>query len=121
MADRDKPIDDDLRHDEMEYDPAVEPQSSKAWLNLLTESEDAFQDWNDHCDNIDRQYANMERLASIGRSKEFQMFWSNAEVLKPAIFPAPRRRSWCRGSRTGARSTRLRARCWSAARSWPST
>ena len=45
------PVEEDLRHDDLEYDPqaveAIEPKSSKAWLNLLQESEDAFDDWND--------------------------------------------------------------------------
>ena len=45
--------DDDIRHDDLEFDPALEPKSSKAWINLLEESEKAFDDWNDHCDNID--------------------------------------------------------------------
>ena len=34
---------DDIRHDDYEYNPAVEPKKAKAWLNLLQESEDAFE------------------------------------------------------------------------------
>src|SRR6478609_8328513 len=88
-----KPHDEDLRNDDQEYNPAVEPKSAKAWLNLLQESEDAFESWNAHCDNIDRLYASLERLGSpkgyrsnIVRSKEFQLFWANCEVIKPAIY-----------------------------------
>ena len=55
-----------VRHDDLEYNPAVEPKSSKAWLNLLQESEDAFEDWNNHCDKIDKHYANLERLSRHG-------------------------------------------------------
>ena len=52
MAEYDKPpIEEDIRSEDHEYNPAIEPQSSKAWLNLLQESEDAFEDWNHHCDN----------------------------------------------------------------------
>ena len=87
------PVEDDIRHDDLEFDPnaveAIEPKSRKAWLNLLQESEDAFKPWNDHCDNIDKQHANLERLANNVRDKEFQMFWANAEVLKPSIYAKP--------------------------------
>src|SRR3954467_2070015 len=92
MAD-DKPNDEDLRNDDAEYNPAVEPKSAKAWLNLLQESEDAFESWNTHCDNLDKLYASLERLGSpkgyasnLVRSKEFQLFWANCEVIKPAIY-----------------------------------
>jgi hypothetical protein len=85
------PTDEDLRHDDLEYNPAAvaatEPRSAKAWLNLLEESEKAFDRWNDHCDLIDKQFANLERLANDNaRDKEFQMFWANCEVLKPSIY-----------------------------------
>ena len=81
-----KPIDEDIRAEDFEFNPALEPDSAKAWLNLLRESEDAFEDWNDRCDNIDKQYANLMRLADNVRDKEFQLFWANCEVLKPAIY-----------------------------------
>ena len=83
------PHEDDLRHDGLEYDPAVEPRKALAWLNLLEESERAFEDWNDHCDNIDERYGNLARLCNMSRAREFQMFWANAEVLKPAIYARP--------------------------------
>ena len=83
------PVEDDLRHDDEDYDPQVEPKSAKAWLNLLTESEEAFREYNDRCDNIDKQYANLSRLADMHRDKEFQMFWANAEVIKPSIYAKP--------------------------------
>src|SRR6187397_315845 len=89
MAEDTKPHEDDLRYDDEEYNPAVEPNSAKAWLNLLTESEDAFEDWNSRCDNIDKQYASLSRLSGMARDKEFQMFWANCEVLKPSIYAKP--------------------------------
>ena len=85
------PIEEDLRHDDLEFDPSIEPKSCKAWLNLLRESEDAFDDWNTRCDNIDKQYANLMRLADMHRDKEFQMFWANSEILKPSIYAKPPR------------------------------
>jgi len=89
MADPTAPIEDDVRHDDLEFNPSLEPASSKAWLNLLIESEDAFEPWNKHCDNIDKQYASLERLSMMARDKEFQMFWANCEVLKPSIYAKP--------------------------------
>jgi hypothetical protein len=90
MADRPIiPADDDIRHDDHEYNPALEKGSAKAWLNLLRESEKAFERWNDHCDNIDRRFASLDRLADMTRDKEFQMFWANVEVLKPSIYAKP--------------------------------
>ena len=80
------PTREDERHDDLEYNPALEPQSAKAWLNLLRESEKAFERWNDHCDNIDKRFANLERLSEMARDREFQMFWANVEVLKPSIY-----------------------------------
>jgi hypothetical protein len=79
----------DIRHDDLEFDPTIEPRESRAWLNLLKESEKAFDDWNTRCDNIDRRYANIERLVGDGRGKEFQMFWANTEVIGPSIYATP--------------------------------
>jgi len=79
-------VDDDIRHDDLEYNPSLEPKSAKAWINLLEESEKAFEDWNERCDNIDKRYASNERLATMGRDREFQMLWANIEVLKPTIY-----------------------------------
>ncbi|HMG19207.1 MAG TPA: hypothetical protein VK573_10815, partial [Gemmatimonadales bacterium] len=82
-ADDTRPIEEDVRHDDLEFNPSLEPQSAKAWLNLLQESEDAFEAWNTHCDNIDKLYANLDRLAQVEprRNREFQMLWANCEVL----------------------------------------
>jgi hypothetical protein len=77
---------DDIRHDDLEFDPKLEPKSAKAWLNLLEESEKAFEKWNEHCDKIDKLYASLDRLANMARDKEFQMFWANSEVIKPSIY-----------------------------------
>jgi len=81
--------DDDTRHDDLEFNLQIEPQKATAWLNLLEESEKAFEEWNDHCDKIDQHYANITRLANMSRDREFQMLWANAEVIKPAIYAKP--------------------------------
>jgi hypothetical protein len=81
--------DDDIRFDDEEYNPSLEPKEAKAWLNLLEESETAFDKWHDHCDKIDKLYASLERLSNMMRDKEYQMFWANAEVIKPSIYARP--------------------------------
>ena len=81
--------DEDIRHDDLEFEPSLEPKSARAWINLLEESEKAFDDWNDHCDRIDKQYASLERLSGMARDREFQMFWANCEVIKPSIYAKP--------------------------------
>jgi hypothetical protein len=88
------PIDEDLRSEDHEYNPAIEPNKSKAWLNLLLEAEDNMEEWHDHCDNIDKLYANLQRLATSPegrtvREREFRMFWANCEVIKPSIYAKP--------------------------------
>src|SRR5678810_861651 len=77
----------DLRHDDEEYSPSVEPKSAKAWINLLTESEKAFDKWNDVCDRVEKEYANLEILGKSHstRAREYQMFWANCEVIRPSI------------------------------------
>src|SRR3954469_3862164 len=89
MAETRTPHDEDLRHDDHEFNPQLEPKKSKSWLNLLEESETAFEKWNDHCDKIDKLYANLERLSGMTRDKEFQMFYANCEVIKPSIYARP--------------------------------
>ena len=77
----------DRSEHDVEYNPeANPPQDAKAWLNLLHEAEDVFDNWHTRCDNIDKKYANIDRLVDLARAKEFQMFWANLEVIKPAIY-----------------------------------
>jgi hypothetical protein len=89
MVDAPPPADDDVRHDDLEFDVRLEPDKADAWLNLLRESEKAFEDWNDHCDKIDKRYANIDRLSSASRDREFQMLWANIEVIGPSIYAKP--------------------------------
>jgi hypothetical protein len=67
----------------------LEPTSSKGWLDLLANSKKQFNDWNLRCDNIDKLYANLARLANSSREREFQLFWANLEVLGPSIYSRP--------------------------------
>jgi hypothetical protein len=65
------------------------PKSAKSWLKAIERSQRAFEPYQTRCDNIDRLYADLEKLSSTGRDREFQMFWANIEVLKPSIYSRP--------------------------------
>lgn len=72
-----------------DYDPSVDENSSKAWLNLITDAEKAMQDWQDKSDSIDKRYADLLTLASNTRDREFQLFWANIRVLGPSVYARP--------------------------------
>lgn len=66
-----------------------EPKSSKRWLAWVEEAEQAFKDWQSKADSLDKLYANLNDLASLGRDRQFQMFWANIQVLGPSIYSRP--------------------------------
>lgn len=66
-----------------------EPKSSAPWIELIVQAERAFQNYNDRCDNVDRLYADMNYLSNVTREREYNLFWSNIEVLKPSIYARP--------------------------------
>jgi len=59
------------------------------WEKMIKDAEKVFAPWQDKCDNIAKQYADLERLANTGRSREMQVFWANIEVIKPTIYARP--------------------------------
>jgi hypothetical protein len=80
--------DDDLP--DTELDPSADPpESSRAWLALITHAEKEFRTYQDKCDNIDKLYASLEQLAKDTRDRQFQMFWANIQVLAPSIYSRP--------------------------------
>jgi hypothetical protein len=83
------PSGDDERAGDAEYNPAMEPEKAKAWLNMLQESEKAFEEWHEACDNIERLYANLTFLRSTTRDRQFNLFWANLEILRPSIYAKP--------------------------------
>jgi hypothetical protein len=83
------PVGDDERSGDAEYNPAIEPDKAGAWLNMLEESEKAFEEYNETCDNIEKLYANLTTLRSTTRDKQFNLFWANLEILKPSIYSKP--------------------------------
>ncbi|MDP3208924.1 MAG: hypothetical protein Q8M65_07230, partial [Rhodoglobus sp.] len=77
------------RDDIAEQEPAKAPKSSKIWLELISDAERVFKNYQDKADGIDKQYASLERLAKDTRDREFQLFWANVEVLKPSVYSRP--------------------------------
>ena len=67
----------------------TEPKNAQVWLEMIIEAERVMEDWNQHCDNIDKQFANIERLSEESRDRQFQMFWANIQVLSPSIYARP--------------------------------
>src|SRR5262245_26218562 len=84
------PMPEDERYDDIEYNPAAqEPKSAKAWLNMIEESEKAFEGWHQHCDLVEKAYGTLDRLADMSRDRQYQMFWANMEVMRPALYANP--------------------------------
>jgi hypothetical protein len=69
--------------------PDKEPKSSKAWMAMIVEAEKTYKNYQDKADNIDKLYANLDRLASSTRDRQFQLFWANIQVLGPSIYSRP--------------------------------
>lgn len=68
---------------------AGKPKASRNWLALIVDSQRYFQFYQDKADGIDKQYANLERLAADAKDPEFQLFWANIAVLGPSIYSRP--------------------------------
>lgn len=63
-----------------------EPRSSRPFLAMIKDAEKAFSTYQSKCDNIDKLYGSLDKLADISGDREFQIFWANMEVLKPTIY-----------------------------------
>jgi hypothetical protein len=76
--------------EQRDYDPSIEPELSKAWLNLIEDAEKALKPYQEISDSIDKKFADLERLARTATGdREFQMFWANIQVLGPSIYSRP--------------------------------
>lgn len=80
---------DEGRDDDEAAAPAREPKSSRGWLATIAEAERAARPYHDRVDTVEKQFANLDRLASVGRDRQFQMFWANMQVLGPSIYSRP--------------------------------
>lgn len=73
-----------------DYDPSVDKQSSKAWLNLIADAEKTLSDWQVLSDGIDKRYAELHRTATAtSNDRQFALFWANLQVLAPSVYSRP--------------------------------
>lgn len=75
----------DDKHDSAATEPE-KPGASRPYLDMLSESEKAFEDYQQRCSSIDKRFASLKTLADANGDREFQIFWANLEVLKPTIY-----------------------------------
>lgn len=91
MAGEDDDLDDigpnDVEADEV--DPNTKERSATAWLSAIEQAEKYFKQYQDQADKIDKEYADLSRLAGDDRDREFQMFWANIQVLGPSVYSRP--------------------------------
>lgn len=59
------------------------------WLGLIEDAEKAFQAWQNAADSIDKAYGQLSELRSTSRDRQFQLFWSNIQVMGPSIYARP--------------------------------
>lgn len=66
-----------------------ETLGARRFLQMVSDGEKAFADYNKRCDNIEKKYASLKTLAEVVGDREFQLFWANMEVLRPTIYQRP--------------------------------
>ena len=84
------PTDEDERAGDTEYNPAVEPEKAKAWLNSVAGEREGVR-------GVERRLATtlsgcmptLSSLRSTTRDRQFNLFWANLEILKPSIYAKP--------------------------------
>lgn len=89
--------DDSYGDDELEDASTEQPvdrdgkkyKSSKTWLDTIAVAEKAFENYQAKSDSIDKVYADLDRLSSDGRDRQFQLFWANIQVIGPSIYARP--------------------------------
>lgn len=64
-------------------------KSSRGWLAMIDHAGRRMETYLLKCISIARRYADLERLASDARDREFQLFWANVQVLGPSIYSRP--------------------------------
>jgi hypothetical protein len=58
--------------------------TAKPWLKLLSDAEE--REYHAICDDIDKQYGDLRKLAARRAERQYQIFWANSEVRRPAIY-----------------------------------
>ena len=82
-------IEDDENAEGEAFDAYADMRAAKDWLEAIRDAEKYFEYYHEKCDSIDKQLADLKRLAEGGKDSEFQIFWANLEVLKPSIYSRP--------------------------------
>ena len=70
--------------------PEDEGAEASAWLALIKAAEKDMDPWRQRCNAIRRRY--LYERSTTARTRQFQMLWSNQEILRPATYakcPAP--------------------------------
>lgn len=62
---------------------------AQPWLEKIARAEKKLDAWQSAADSIDRRYANLAELRSNVRDRQFSLFWSNIQVMLPAIYARP--------------------------------
>lgn len=71
-------------------DEAVDlPRDAAPWKKAIDDATKYFEGYQDHCDNIDKVYADLEALAGSSSDRELQIFWANMEVMAPTVYSRP--------------------------------
>lgn len=67
---------------------AIERGESQPWIAALEDADKHFAAWQTTADGIDKIYASLEHMRRA-RDREFQLFWSNIQVIGPSIYARP--------------------------------
>src|SRR5215207_2824693 len=70
-----------------EPDEEKPASSAKVWLERIGEYRTKMAKWDDQCKNLDKVYSRDDR--SDAADREYAIFWSNLEVLAPAVYARP--------------------------------
>lgn len=81
--------DDNTPLEEEERAEQIEAGKSKPWLDMITQAEKTFRDYQEKADKIDKLYADLSMKANPARDREFALFWANIQVLGPSIYSRP--------------------------------
>lgn len=61
-------------------------RAAAPWQTMLDEAEQYFRVYQEKCDNIDKLYADLEKLSGVNAEREMKIFWANVEIIKPSIY-----------------------------------
>lgn len=72
-----------------DFDDKPGKTDAACWLDKLANAERTFKYYQERADKVDKEYANLERMANTNRDKELNLFWANVQVLAPSIYSRP--------------------------------